>query len=84
MSMVLCQRPDGNGTAVSGSLFSSLGVSRVPQNLVVRLPITAVRSVDPLDVADDPWPNDVPDPDNPAYVAHALIRVPPSRQAQVR
>jgi hypothetical protein len=72
-------KPDDDGVSVfrEGLLAAAeLGAAEIvkgPQNLVVRLPVAAVREICPLDVADDPWPADVPDPSNPCYVGHALI-----------
>jgi hypothetical protein len=43
------------------------------QNLVVSVGVADVRSVTPLDVRDDPWPGDVPDPTHPRNAAHALV-----------
>lgn len=44
-----------------------------PQNLVVGVAIGDVRAIPPLDVRDDPWPADVPDPTHPRNGAHALV-----------
>lgn len=55
---------------------SGLGVPDVvvaPSNLVVRLTVADVRAVTPLDVQNDLWPTDVPDPGHPRNGAHALI-----------
>lgn len=55
---------------------AGLGVGDVvvaPTNLVVRLTVADVRAVPPLDVRDDLWPTDVPDPRHPRNGAHALI-----------
>lgn len=43
------------------------------QNLVVSLAVHDIRSTPPLDVRDDPWPPDVPEPAHPRNGAHALI-----------
>ncbi|MGC1407284.1 MAG: hypothetical protein WA938_11215 [Candidatus Dormiibacterota bacterium] len=48
-------------------------VPSTPADVVVSLPVGAVRALVPLNVRDDPWPHDVPDPTHPRYVAHALI-----------
>lgn len=42
-------------------------------NLVVSVGVADVRSVTPLDVRDDPWPGDVPDPTHARNAAHALV-----------
>jgi len=55
---------------------AGLGVRDVvvaPSNLVVRLTVADVRAVPPLDVRNDLWPTDVPDPSHPRNGAHALI-----------
>lgn len=59
-------------------LLSEAGLSvadivTAPTNLVVRLTVADVRAVPPLDVRDDRWPQDVPDPGHPRNGAHALI-----------
>jgi hypothetical protein len=72
-------KPDEDGISVfrEGVLQAvGLGPSAIvrnPQNVVVRLPVSDVRAVDSLDVVDAAWPSYVEDPDNPCYVAHALI-----------
>jgi len=55
---------------------AGLGVGDVvvaPSNLVVRLTVADVRAVPPLNVRNDLWPTDVPDPSHPRNGAHALI-----------
>lgn len=72
-------KPDDDGVSVFRERrLADVGLGpnaivRREVNLVVRLPVSAVRSIEPLDVKDDPWPCDVDDLENPAYVAHALI-----------
>ena len=77
--------PDGDGVSVySRQVMQQIGV--VPAdllvrrgNLLVQLPVTAIRSLGdgdgqrPLDVIADPWPDDVLTPDHPRHAAHALI-----------
>jgi hypothetical protein len=41
--------------------------------VVVRIGVADVRSIDPLDVRDDPWPQDIPESQHPRNAAHALI-----------
>lgn len=48
-------------------------MAAAPQNLVVNLAVGDIRSLVPLDVRDDPWPQDVPEPQHPRNGAHALI-----------
>lgn len=43
-----------------------------PGDILVSFTVADVRALQ-LGVRDDPWPKDVPDPDHPRYVAHALI-----------
>ncbi len=44
-----------------------------PRNSVVGFTVADLRSIR-LGVRDDPWPEDVSDPKNPIYAAHALIK----------
>lgn len=73
-------KPDDDGVSVyresllrRGSL-TAVDVVRAPQNLVVAVPVGAVRSIRPLGVRDDPWPTGIPDEDHPRNAAHALIK----------
>lgn len=72
-------KPDEDGVSVfreavlAASQLTSADVITSPQNLVVALSVAEVRTISPLDVRDDPWPVDVPDPAHPRYAAHALI-----------
>ena len=72
-------KPDEDGLSVfreavlDEAQMTAADVAVSPQNLVVALSIAEVRSIAPLDVRDDPWPIDVPDPAHPRYAAHALI-----------
>lgn len=68
-----------DGVSVYGEQLltaAGLGVRDVvvaPSNLVVRLTVGDVRAAPPLDVRNDLWPTDVPDPRHPRNGAHALI-----------
>lgn len=53
--------------------LTAADVITTPHNLVVRLEVADVRSIPPLDVEDDRWPPDVPDPEHPRNGAHALV-----------
>lgn len=53
--------------------LSVADVITAPANLVVRLTVADVRAAPPLDVQDDRWPQDAPDPGHPRNGAHALI-----------
>ena len=44
-----------------------------PRNSVVGFTVEDLRSLQ-LGLRDDPWPQDVSDPKNPIYAAHALIK----------
>ncbi len=72
-------KPDEDGVSVfrtSRLADQNLNASAVvtgPHALVVQLSIGEIRSVAQLGVRDDPWPEDVEDPDHPRYAAHALI-----------
>ena len=72
-------KPDDDGVSVyresllQQASLSAADVVRAPQNLVVALPVGAVRSIRPLGVRDDPWPTRIPDEDHPRNAAHALI-----------
>ena len=46
---------------------------KAPQNLVVSIDVADVRHHASLGVCDDPWPQDVDDPNHPRNAAHALI-----------
>ena len=71
--------PDEDGISVFReavlALFGLGPAAIVPKagQLVVRLAVSDVRSVDSLDVVDDAWPSYVDDPESPCYVADALI-----------
>jgi hypothetical protein len=72
-------KPDEDGVSVkceqlltaAGLTAADIVVARL--NLVVSLAVTDVRAISPLDVRDDRWPPDVPDPTHPRNGAHALI-----------
>jgi hypothetical protein len=72
-------KPDEDGVSVyRDSVLRAAGLSpvdlvRAPQNLVVIVTVSDVRSIPPLDVRDDPWPPSVPDAGHPRNGAHALI-----------
>lgn len=71
-------KPDDDGVSVyREGVLRSRGLSAAdlvvqPGNLVVSLPVSAVRALS-LGVRNDPWPRDIPDPDHPRNAAHALI-----------
>lgn len=71
-------KPDDDGVSVyresvlQGRGLTAADVVVRPGNLVVSLPVRAVRAIS-LGVSDDPWPRDIPDPDHPRNAAHALI-----------
>jgi len=73
-------KPDDDGVSVyresllQRDSLEAVDVVRAPQNLVVALPVGAVRSIRPLGVRDDPWPTGIPDEDHPRNAAHALIK----------
>jgi hypothetical protein len=72
-------KPDPDGVSVflrSVLTANDLGPEAVvtrPENLVVSLTAGDIRSID-IGIRRDPWPGDVPDPDHPRYVAHALLK----------
>ncbi len=71
--------PDDDGVSVyreSKLQEAGLGaadVVRSPLNLVVSIEVGDVRSVPPLGVWDDPWPQGIDEPEHPRNAAHALI-----------
>ncbi len=71
-------KPDKDGLSVylestlSANALGPADLVMKTGNLVVRIPVGDVRSVD-LDVVADPWPKDVPEADHPRNAAHALI-----------
>ena len=71
-------KPDDDGVSVyREGVLRSRGLTAAdlvvrPGNLVVSLPVGAVRAIS-LGVRDDPWPRGIPDPDHPRNAAHALI-----------
>lgn len=73
-------KPDDDGVSVyresllQRDSLEAVDVVRAPQNLVVALPVGAVRSIRPLGVRDDPWPTGIPNEDHPRNAAHALIK----------
>ena len=73
-------KPDADGVSVySRMAMSAVGVEPADLlvrsgNVVVELPVSAVRdSEPPLDAVGDPWPADIPEPDHPRNAAHALV-----------
>lgn len=72
-------KPDEDGVSVyREQLLHAAGLTAAdvvvaPQNLVVSLAVGDIRSLAPLDVRDDRWPKDVPEPQHPRNGAHALI-----------
>jgi hypothetical protein len=72
-------KPDDDGVSVylesrlNAASLGAVDLVKVPQNVVVSLGVVDVRTVTPLDVHDDPWPQDVVDPRHPRNAAHALI-----------
>lgn len=72
-------KPDEDGVSVyreqllRAAGLTAADVVTAPLNLVVRLEVADVRAIPPLDVHDDRWPADVPDPAHPRNGAHALI-----------
>lgn len=72
-------KPDEDGVSVyrervlHGHGLTAADVVKAPQNLVASLGVGDVRSAVPLDVRDDPWPEDIPDHLHPRNAAHALI-----------
>lgn len=73
-------QPDDDGLSVyRDSILRSqnppLGPADVAvstQNMIIGFTVEAVRSLS-LDIRDDPWPQDIPDPKHPRNAAHALI-----------
>lgn len=71
-------KPDADGVSIyraSRLAATGLGVVAVvrdPWNVVVALGVGDVRAV-PLGVRDDPWPDDIDEPEHPRNAAHALI-----------
>lgn len=72
-------KPDEDGVSVyRESVLAAAGLTaaalvKAPQNLVLSLGIAEVRSRAHLGVGNDPWPQDVDEPDHPRNAAHALI-----------
>lgn len=72
-------KPDEDGVSVyreqllHAAGLTAADVVAAPQNLVVSLAVGDIRSLVPLDVRDDRWPQDVPEPEHPRNGAHALI-----------
>lgn len=71
-------KPDPDVSVYRDSVLASYGLDaralvKVPQNLVVSIEVRDVRQHAGLGVRDDPWPQDVDDPDHPRNAAHALI-----------
>jgi len=72
-------RPDEDGVSIYRDAKlrdSGLGPQDIltkPENLVVSLEVQDIRAIVPLDVKDDPWPADIPEPGHPRNGAHALI-----------
>ena len=72
-------KPDEDGVSVyRASKLRHVGlgpkdVTTAPSNLVVSVSVGSVRTLQPLGVADDTWPQGVPNPDHPRNGAHALI-----------
>jgi hypothetical protein len=58
---------------LAASGLTAAHVVTAAQNLVVSLAVRDIRSTPPLDVRDDPWPVDVPEPAHPRNGAHSLI-----------
>ena len=72
-------KPDEDGVSVYreqllvAAGLTAADVVTAPLNVVVSLGVDDVRAIPPLDVHDDNWPADVPDPTHPRNGAHALI-----------
>lgn len=71
-------KPDPDGVSVyrrsllEGAGLAANDVIRNPWNLVVRVNVGEIRSIE-LGVRDDPWPPDIDEPDHLRNAAHALI-----------
>lgn len=50
---------------LAASGLTAADVVTAARHLVVGLAVRDIRSTPPLDVRDDPWPPDVPDPTHP-------------------
>ncbi len=72
-------KPDADGLSVfrrsklEKAALTVKDVATQPQNVIVSVTVAEVRSIEALDVCDDPWPKDIPDAEHPRNGAHALI-----------